>query len=33
MADNVVYSTDPLMGLYQDHAEIRKEAVDHTKDK
>ena len=29
MAD-VVYSTDPLMGLYQDHSDIRREAAEHT---
>ncbi len=28
MAD-VVYSTDPLMGLYQDHSDIRREAAEH----
>lgn len=29
MAD-VVYSTDPLMGLYQDHSDIRREAAVNT---
>jgi hypothetical protein len=29
MAD-VVYSTDPLTGLYKDHSDIRREGVEHT---
>jgi hypothetical protein len=31
MAD-VVYSTDPLMGLYQDHSDIRREAANYASD-
>lgn len=32
MADNIVYSTDPLMGLYQDHSDIRREAANYASD-